>query len=307
MALKTSNNVKKLVASPVLSTDLTISLVDVFGLPNITAVDDYTILTFIRLSDLQQEIVRVDDVTGNVLTVQRAQEGTIALDLLASDEARNFFTSAMFMETSALANRALAEDAATAAALSETNALASEDMADDWANEAEDVEVTTGKYSGYHWAQKALLGALPDATEVAKGAAKLATQVLTDAGVDDTTIVTPLKLQTRLDAVVGGLVTNIWAFNTVTGGILTTLDSAEFSSIVRDSKGLFTFTFTTPLANTQYIVNAMMAGEAAIQARVASYQFATKAITGFQLRVVKAASADVEDPTVLDVTVTRQV
>ena len=96
MALQTSNNVKKIIAAPVLSTDLTIPLVDVIGLPNVSAPADWTVLTLIRLSDLQQEIVRVDDIVGNDLTVQRAQEGTIALDFVGFDECRNFFTAGMF-------------------------------------------------------------------------------------------------------------------------------------------------------------------------------------------------------------------
>lgn len=50
------------------------------------------------------------------------------------------------------------EDAATSAsnaATSETNALASENKAEQWAENPEDVEVETGEYSAYHWAQKA--------------------------------------------------------------------------------------------------------------------------------------------------------
>lgn len=44
---------------------------------------------------------------------------------------------------------------AEAASTSETNAAASEDLAEKWAENPEDTEVTTGKYSSYHWAQKA--------------------------------------------------------------------------------------------------------------------------------------------------------
>lgn len=307
MALKTSNNVKKLVAVPVLSTDLTITLVNVLGLPDISAVGDYTILTFIRLSDLQQEIVRVDDITGNVLTVQRAQEGTVALSLIANDEARNFFTSAMFMETSALANRALAEDAATAAALSETNAATSEGKALDWATEDEDVPVETGpdQFSAFHWAQKALLGALPDATEIAKGAAELATQAETDTGTDDTRIVTPLKLKTRLDAVVGGLANESWIFFTVTGGVPSVVDSNNMA-VVRTSKGQYAFTFTVDPPDLKYGTDVMTSGEDANDERHTCYQFATKATTGFTLRVT-ASGGGLQDPSLMEVTVKRQV
>lgn len=47
------------------------------------------------------------------------------------------------------------------------------------------------------------------ATETLLGLAKIATQAQTDAGTDDTTIVTPLKLKTLLDNRVGGFTANV--------------------------------------------------------------------------------------------------
>lgn len=302
MALKTSNNVKKLISTPVQSTDLTITLVDVLGLPDISAVGDYTIITLIRLSDLRQEIVRVDDITGTVLTVQRAQEDTLALDYLANDEVRNFFTSAMFMETSALANRALAEDAAIAAAASESSATASEALAEAWATEAEDVEVTAGEFSAFHWAQKALLGALPDATEIVKGAARIATQAEADAGVADDLIITPLKLQARLVASTG-LVESTWNIFNVVADVPSVVSSNNLT-VVRASKGLYDFTFGVTMPDLAFSVKALAAGEAANQERIIGYQFATKSINGFTLRVT-GPGGNVQDPSLMDVTVSR--
>lgn len=302
MALKTSNNVKKLISTPVQSTDLTITLVDVLGLPDISAVGDYTIITLIRLSDLRQEIVRVDDITGTVLTVQRAQEDTLALDYLANDEVRNFFTSAMFMETSALANRALAEDAAIAAAASESSATASEALAEAWATEAEDVEVTAGEFSAFHWAQKALLGALPDATEIVKGAARIATQAEADAGVADDLIITPLKLQARLVASTG-LVESTWNIFNVVADVPSVVSSNNLT-VVRASKGLYAFTFGVAMPDLAYSVKALAAGEALNQERIIGYQFATKSINGFTLRVT-GPGGNVQDPSLMDVSVSR--
>lgn len=302
MALKTSNNVKKLISTPVQSTDLTITLVDVLGLPDISAVGDYTIITLIRLSDLRQEIVRVDDITGTVLTVQRAQEDTLALDYLANDEVRNFFTSAMFMETSALANRALAEDAAIAAAASESSATASEALAEAWATEAEDVEVTAGEFSAFHWAQKALLGALPDATEIVKGAARIATQAEADAGVADDLIITPLKLQARLVASTG-LVESTWNIFNVVADVPSVVSSNNLT-VVRASKGLYDFTFGVTMPDLAFSVKALAAGEAANQERIIGYQFATKSINGFTLRVT-GPGGNVQDPSLMDVSVSR--
>jgi len=96
MALLVENNVRKVIAQPVTNTDTSITLVDVTGLPDVSAVGDYTMITLIRVADLLYEIVQVDDIVGNVLTVQRAQEGTIALTYSANDEVRNMFTAGMF-------------------------------------------------------------------------------------------------------------------------------------------------------------------------------------------------------------------
>lgn len=149
MPLLTSNNVKKIIAVPVDPSDTEITLVDVIGLPNVSDPSDWTVLTLIRLSDLKQEIVRVDNIVGNTLTVQRAQEATAAISFIGGDEARNFFTSGMFQETTALTNRLAAEAAAQAAATSA-------DTSEAFAQEAEDVEVQPGLFSAFHWAQKSM-------------------------------------------------------------------------------------------------------------------------------------------------------
>lgn len=188
MALQTSNNVKKIIAAPVLSTDLTIPLVDVIGLPNVSAPADWTVLTLIRLSDLQQEIVRVDDIVGNDLTVQRAQEGTIALDFVGFDECRNFFTAGMFQELQAIVTPP-PPASETVAGIAEIATQAETDAGTD-----DERIVTPLKL-------KTLVDAVvvtPDATESVKGKAELATQAETDAGTDDERIVTPLKLATLI-------------------------------------------------------------------------------------------------------------
>ncbi len=56
----------------------------------------------------------------------------------------------------ASASETAAETAETNAETAETNAEAAEALAEKWATEAEDVEVETGKFSSFHWAQKAL-------------------------------------------------------------------------------------------------------------------------------------------------------
>jgi len=62
--------------------------------------------------------------------------------------------AAALSETNALASENAAALSETNAATSETNAAASELMAYKWADELEDVVVSGGEYSSYHWAKK---------------------------------------------------------------------------------------------------------------------------------------------------------
>lgn len=186
MPLVVTNNVKKIIAVPVAASDTTITLADTIGLPNVDDPADYTILTLIRLSDLQQEIVQVDEIVGNVLTVQRAQEGTIALSFVGNDQARNFFTAGMFEE--------IQQGSLPPPPASETVAGVAELATQAEADAGVDDEriITPLKLKGVVDAQVVT----PDATETVKGKAELATQAETDGGTDDERIVTPLKLAT---------------------------------------------------------------------------------------------------------------
>lgn len=125
--LRTSNNVKLIIASTVSSVDTTVNVVSAVGLPDVSDPADWTIVTLVRNSDERYEIVRVNEITGNVLTVVRAQESTTALDLSSGDSVRNYFTAGMFDQFSFEADAAEASEAAAAA--SAAAALASENAA----------------------------------------------------------------------------------------------------------------------------------------------------------------------------------
>ena len=64
-------------------------------------------------------------------------------------------TNAATSESNAATSETNAAASESAASTSESNAAASEAKAAAWAEEAEDVEVETGQFSAYHWAQKA--------------------------------------------------------------------------------------------------------------------------------------------------------
>lgn len=93
---------------------------------------------------------------------------------LARDEAQGY-------QLLSLADAQAAAASETNAATSETNAAASEAKAEDWAEELEDVEVETGKYSALHWAAKAAATAasIEDVSADAAAAAQSATDAQT--------------------------------------------------------------------------------------------------------------------------------
>lgn len=77
----------------------------------------------------------------------------------SATSATNSATSATNSATSATNSASSATTSASNASTSAAAALVSENKAELWADEAEDVEVETGKYSARHWAAKAQLGA----------------------------------------------------------------------------------------------------------------------------------------------------
>lgn len=82
---------------------------------------------------------------------ETAETSAVASASAASTSETNSSTS----ETNSSASETNAAASASAASTSETNAAASEAKAEDWAEETEDVEVETGKYSAKHWSAKA--------------------------------------------------------------------------------------------------------------------------------------------------------
>lgn len=86
-----SNNFITTIASTVAAADLTISVTDASGM-NAPGTDEYELVTLYDGTDY--EIVQVTGVSGNVLTVVRAQESTSALDLVAGDTVFSSITAA---------------------------------------------------------------------------------------------------------------------------------------------------------------------------------------------------------------------
>ena len=101
-----------------------------------------------RHGDLQ---TYVDDAEAAVT----AAEGHATTAAGHASTASTAATNAQTAETNAETAATNAQTAETNAETAEANAEAAEALAEKWAEEAEDVEVTTGKYSAKHWAAKA--------------------------------------------------------------------------------------------------------------------------------------------------------
>lgn len=104
------------------------------------------------------------------------------------------------------------------------------------------------------------------ATETIQGIAKIATQAITNAGTNDTDIVTPLKLKTFFDTSVGGYAANVGngsATSFVVTHNLNTLDvivqvvevsngDTVYTDVARNSVNQVTVTFNTAPSANQY-------------------------------------------------------
>ena len=78
MAIQFVNRFATTLTSAITDSDTTIPVTDTSKLPDLSGVNDYTHLTIIGVGGIN-EIVRVESVSGNNLTVVRAQEGTTAV------------------------------------------------------------------------------------------------------------------------------------------------------------------------------------------------------------------------------------
>lgn len=90
-----SNNLQSTLAFPVLITDTTITVASGTGsyFPNPISGQTLPITLVSALNPMVKEIVYCISITGDIFTVTRAQEGTIALDWNKGDFVANLFTA----------------------------------------------------------------------------------------------------------------------------------------------------------------------------------------------------------------------
>ena len=127
MGVKYSNNASTTLPSGINDSVTSITVTSASSFPAISS-PNYAYLTLVSATAL--EVVKCTNISGNVLTVLRAQESTTAAAFVADDRVELRVTTAML--TDALAETvAAAATSATNAAASETNAAASYDNFDD--------------------------------------------------------------------------------------------------------------------------------------------------------------------------------
>ena len=84
MSYRFSNNYNTVLVAPIGDTDTTIRVADSSGLPDTSTGNTFT-LTLESADGLKLEIVLATDVTGDTITVTRAQENTLALSFAIND------------------------------------------------------------------------------------------------------------------------------------------------------------------------------------------------------------------------------
>ena len=124
--------------------------------PSGNLVDEYSAYHWAKKAEAAA--AGVASVAAEVAAAELARDEAEAAQLAAETAesgAVSARTAAETAETNAQGHATAAAGSATTAATEASNASTSAALAEDWASELEDVEVTTGKYSAYHWAQKA--------------------------------------------------------------------------------------------------------------------------------------------------------
>ena len=109
MGLIVTNNNQVTLGLAILSTDTTMTVSSVVGMPDVSGGGDYTILSLVNVSTGSIEYVKATDLDtlNRIYTIERAQEGTLALDFPLASEVRNFFTAGMFQDLASSASSAM--------------------------------------------------------------------------------------------------------------------------------------------------------------------------------------------------------
>lgn len=108
------------------------------------------------------------------------------------------------------------------------------------------------------------IAAFPNATEVVKGKAKIATTEIAKAGINDTDFITPLKLKHGLNATGNAPISacRAWVVFTCVSNVVTILNSMNILSVTRLGTSNFKITYATPMPTANNV--PLASGQAVI-------------------------------------------
>ena len=98
MPLIVTNNTQVTLGLALASTDTQMTVSSIVGLPDVSLEGDFTILSLVNTTSGVIEYVKCTDLDtlNRIYTIERAQEGTLAVDFPIASEVKNFFTAGMF-------------------------------------------------------------------------------------------------------------------------------------------------------------------------------------------------------------------
>jgi len=97
MPIQFTNDATTFLAANIDAATTSITVVDASSFPTL-GVDDYTYVTLAPIDNATREIVKCTAITGNTLTVVRAQEGTTAASFTTEDRAQIRITAQLFRD-----------------------------------------------------------------------------------------------------------------------------------------------------------------------------------------------------------------
>lgn len=77
--------------------------------------------------------------------------------------------------------------------------------------------------------------------------------------------------------------------------------SNNIASVVRDDKGLYTISFSTPQPNLRYVISAIAGGETPTAERNVTVQPGSKTVNGFQIAINGIGDGGRNDPSLIDI------
>ena len=104
----------------------------------------------------------------------------------------------------------------------------------------------------------------------------------------------------------GDVVTETFITVTVAATIVNIVGSANAASFGRTGLGSYNMTFTEAFPDTQYVIDITVAEESDNKGRNASISYNSKTTTGFSFQINGVADGAHQDPSLIDVTVSRR-